>query len=247
MIYVITAWYNEQSLANLFLSHYCFADKIIILLDESNNDDSLEIINNYKNTEVRRLSMPHGMDDALKQFQINETYNSITAKDSWVIIVDADEFVYLPQQGLKEYLSQIESDVVKVDYYQIYQHKTENSLDLNLPVFSQRRYGKKTVNLKASWEKPCIARTLKSLKWAPGHHDVMSNNIPPCRIDNKLLLGAHWAMAEVDLAIARRILGRRNRMSPSNLQRGFSHHNFKITEQDIIDECRQNNDCPLIF
>ena len=246
MIYVITAWYNEQFLANLFLSHYSFADKIIILLDESNNDNSTQIISRYSNAEIRKLSMPHGMDDALKQAQINKTYNSIIDKNRWVIIADVDEFIYLPQQGLNEYLSQITVDIVKVDYYQMYQHKTENKLNIDSPVFLQRRHGKQII-AKANWKKPCIARTSRPLKWSPGHHDVMANSVPPCIIDSRLLLGAHWSMADIDLAIDRRINGRRNRMSPENLQCGFSHHNFKITAQDIIDECNENNNCPLIF
>ena len=48
MITVISAWYNEEFLASLFLKHYSFADKIVILLDESTNDHTVEMINLFK-------------------------------------------------------------------------------------------------------------------------------------------------------------------------------------------------------
>jgi len=249
MITVVTAWYNEAFLADLFLSHYSFADKIIILLDELNNDNSLEIIKKYSNIEVKKLLMPDGMDDALKQLQINQTYINLADKPGWVIIADADEFIYFPQNGMKNYLAQSIHDVIKVDYYQIYQHKFEKPLNHITPVFEQRRCGKKVVNLNASWEKPCIARTGLSLNWTPGHHDVVTivKRSTPITISDKKLLGAHWAMADIDLAIERRIAGRKNRMSKNNLARGFSNHNFKITKEQIIKECEQNSSCPQIF
>lgn len=238
MITVITCWYNEEFLSNLFLSHYSFADKIIILLDENNNDNTLNIINKNNNIEIKTLKMPDGMDDQLKQDQINNEYKTIN--DGWVIIADADEFIYLPEQGMSSYLKNIKEDVVKIDYFQMYQHKNENPLNQVTPVFEQRRYGIR--NGLDRWIKPAIARANIGIKWTVGHHEISTLNIHPIP-----LFGAHWAMADIDLAINRRISGRKNRMSQNNYNYRYSNHNFRITEEEIETICQKNNNCPLVF
>lgn len=237
MITVITAWYNEEFLSNLFLSHYIFADKIIILLDQNNTDNSIDYISKFKNTTIKKLEMPEGMDDRLKQDQINREYRKID--DGWVIIADADEFIYLPKNGINNFLETVKEDTVKIDYFQMYQHVTEKPLDSMTPVFQQRRYGMR--NGFSRWQKPAIARTGQYIFWEPGHHGNNSDPHP------EMLKGAHWAMADVNLAINRRIKGRRDRMSPENLAIGFSRHNFEITEEQIKEICKKYNNCPRVF
>jgi hypothetical protein len=240
MITVITAWYNEEFLANLFLKHYEFADKIIILLDENNSDDTEFVIDKYRNIEVKTLKMPFGMDDGLKQEQINNEYKSI--KDGWVIIADADEFIYFVSHDMLSYLEVIDTNdhIIKVDYFQMYQHKTEKRLNIMDPIFDQRKYGIR--NGMERWKKPAVARANKNLIWTVGHHEVNTTNIHV-----PMLIGAHWAMADIDLAIERRIHGRRNRMSPNNYATGRSNHNFNISEDQIKRTCRLYQDCPLVF
>lgn len=250
MITIISAWYNEEFLAPLFLKHYDFADRIIILLDEGTNDGTLDIIKNFMHdgsfTSFRRLAMPNGMDDLLKQYQVNKQYRQI--KKGWVIEVDADEFIKVPDVGMKEYLGGIEADVVKLEFWQMYQHKTESSLNNYDPVFEQRRYGKKYVYHKKGvperWNKPCVIRAGKGLIWGVGHHTVNAENN---QFHNDMIPAAHWYMADADFAIERRIRGRKNRMSAENYKHGLSFHNFKITVQRIKEECAANKNCQRVF
>jgi len=242
MITVITAWYNEEFLSNLFLSHYSFADKIIVLLDESNDDGTLQVIEKYKDlVEVWKLSMPNGMDDQLKIKQMNIAYEGI--ESGWVIFADADEFIYMPPT--EEYLKNERTDVICVDYYQMYQHKSEFLLNSVDPVFEQRRYGKKEfiAGTTATWMKPCIGRAGIGLVWGPGHHTVNSKNIHL----TEYLRGAHWHMADANLAITRRINGRKKRMSQENIRLQSSVHNFTITAQEIMDFCESRMDSELVF
>lgn len=246
MITIITCWYNEEFLANLFLRHYSFADEIIILLDESNDDNTRRVvckfINGFTNAPevtVKRLNMPNGLNDKLKQEQINSEYKAVT--DGWVIIADADEFIYIPEGGLHKFLS-ITSDVVKVDYLQMYQHETETVFNSEQPVFEQRRYGKR--NGLERWRKPAVARAGKNFSWMVGHHHI---NAKPYQFHNEMLLGAHLSMADVDLAIKRRIYGHRNRQSEENYKAKLSVHNWKITEQKIREICFENKTCNRVF
>ena len=146
MITILSAWYNEEFLARLFLEHYRFADQIIILLDQSTNDDTIDIIKEFIDSPTydtfisfRTLKMPNGFDDKLKQEQVNQQYLKI--KKGWVIEVDADEFIYPPAFGLQNFLNTVEENIVKVEFWQMYQHKTESSLNKEDPVFKQRRHG----------------------------------------------------------------------------------------------------------
>ena len=246
MITVITAWYNEEFLASIFLRHYLFADEIIILLDESNSDDTVRLLNGYKKRfdvpvlTIKILDMPNGMDDRLKQKQINDEYKSID--NGWVIIADADEFIFIPYGGIHLFLGKVAADVVKVDYFQMYAHESESPLNKDQSVFEQRKYGKR--NGFERWKKPAVVRAGKNFKWAVGHHEISAARY---QFHNEMLLGAHWYMADTDLAIKRRILGRKNRMSRKNHEAQLSAHNFNITEDDIINECRENINCPLVF
>lgn len=245
MITVITAWYNEEFFAPLFLSHYRFADRIVVLLDESTNDGTLDVINSFKENnafpvvEVRKLMMPFGLDDKLKQKQLKAAYKSV--EEGWVILVDIDEFLQIPKGGLKEYLGQVEADVVKVDYIQMYQHESENSLNRIDPIFEQRKYGKR--NGLARWKKPAIARAGCNIAWSVGHHEVNVDS----NICDKMILGAHLNMADVDLAIFRRINNHKIRQSPANYKSGLSAHNWNITEGKIRAICEENKNCEKIF
>jgi hypothetical protein len=246
MITIISAWYNEEFLARLFLNHYSFADQIIIMLDESTNDDTVNMITGFgmKNKtpeiDIKTLAMPNGMDDSLKQAQINTQYSNINI--GWVIIVDADEFIYIPDGGMSHFLNRVSVDVVRVDYFQMYQHASENKLDTDRPIFEQRRHGKR--NGLERWKKPAVARAGKNLSWAVGHHEITAVRN---QYHDTMLTGAHLYMADYKLAVERRIKGRKDRMSLENRQAMLSAHNFGITEQQIYAECDSNSNCNQVF
>ena len=245
MITVISAWYNEEFLAPLFLDHYSFADRIIIMLDESTNDDTIFRIRDCMDVagnmiSVRRLKMPNGMDDKLKQKQVNYQYGKI--KEGWVIEVDADEFIKVPEMGMRAYLKEVEADVVRLEFWQMYQHKTECVLNNCTPVFEQRKHGKK--NGFERWNKPCVVRAGKDIAWTVGHHEIIANKN---QFHNEMIPAAHLYMCDVGLAVDRRINGRKNRMSKENYMNKMSCHNFNIKAQDIINECEANQNCQQVF
>ena len=243
MITIISAWYNEEFLAPLFLEHYSFADRIIIMLDESTNDGTIDEIKKFMSRDsfisFRKLHMPDGLDDKLKQRQMNEQYRQI--EKGWVIEVDSDEFIKIPEIGMKPFLSEIKEDVVLVMFWQMYQNsQVEKPLDNVTPVFEQRQHGIR--NRFRRWNKPCVVRAGRNYAWGVGHHDI----VPPRNISSKLLFGAHWSMADTDMAIARRIYGHKNRQSKANYQNRLSVHNHKVTEEEIINKCDSYKNCPPV-
>jgi len=237
VITVITPWRNEEFLAPLFLKHYDFADQIIILLDESTDDGTIDKIQySGANTiiSVKKLEMPAGFDSYLSKKQIDEQYSRI--KNGWVILVDADEFIKIPEMGMREYLSNVEAGVIEIMFWQIYQHKTENRLNDYTPVFEQRKHGIRT--RREIWNKPCIVRAGKGYEWDVGHHNIH----PYINIHNEFLPGSHWAMADVDLTIIRRILGHVDRQSEADIRAGID---LITSEEEIINICNEYKDCPV--
>lgn len=238
MISVVTAWYNEEFLAPIFLNHYRYAEKIYVLVDEGTTDLSPTIALAYPNVVLQSLRMPEGMDDVLKQEQINEVYDSIVG--GWVIAVDADEFIKEPMCGMADFLKTEFDHVVKVRFYNMYQHTTEDILNQRDPVFEQRRHGVPWAKIGF---KPCIARSGTIDGWHPGVHNINGKG----RYSQTELIGAHWRMADMGLALERRIAGRRDRMSQANVRRKLTTHDFDITKEAIIEDCITHQDCPLVF
>jgi hypothetical protein len=241
MITVVSCWYNEEDFAWLFLRHYGkFADKIVVLLDQDTNDKTLEVIRHFQDLDidVKPLIMPNGLDDKLKRNQINAEYKR--HQEGWILIADSDEFVIEPSCGMGAYLNNVKADAIRIDYIWMYQHKSEEPLNLYEPVLKQRKHGKR--NGLERWKKPALVRAGKNIEWSYGHHEVSTNNF-----HDEMLLGVHWSMADVNLAMKRRINNHRNRMSEENKRAGLSVHNYTITEEKIKDICNQHNDCPRVF
>lgn len=259
-IEVITMWYNESFLAHLFLEHYKFADKIHIFYDEDTTDNTLDIISKFTNVNVIPFRFPDKMDDIIKVAKLNKLCLELDC--DWVISVDADEFVFPLPLGLdiREALAQeSEYDVLFAQLWQVYRHHSDGDLNQSLPAVQQRRHGDPNVTegINAMYVKPIIVRPRAKIQWQPGCHalkkkkglanvwEKIAGNKPT--ISPRLLYGSHWAMADPDFAVDRRIKGRKERQSRVNLEKKLTEHQHHITEEKIRMECRQHLDDPILF
>ena len=257
---VITMWYNESFLAPFFLEHYKFADKIHLLYDEDTTDNTLEIVSKYANVHVIPFRFPDMMDDVIKAEKISSLYSTLDC--DWAIMVDADEFVFpLPLgRDIREALErEADSDLIYAQIWQVYRSRTDEDLDPAVPAVPQRRHGDPnvTVGMNAWYVKPIVVRPSAGVEWRPGCH-TLKRKRGLAKIVNRLvgkrpspsphrLYGTHWAMADATLAIERRIRGRRERQSRRNLERNLTSHNHNVTEAQILSECLQHQDDPLLF
>lgn len=240
-IAIITMWRNEEVFAPLFLRHYQdFAD-IYVLLDSDTSDNTEDICSDYGAT-VTPFTFPDGMNDRIKIDQYNKTAGSL--EHDYVVGLDADEFIFKPVD-LKAYIEKKRPDVQRVAFYQIYQHKDENPVNILDPVFKQRVHGDPSLDAwRSLYVKPCIKRRGLNAYWEPGCHTLMINEPNPA--EGKLWIGAHWAMADVELAVKRR-LATKNRQSQFNLSRGYTVHNHHVTEEEIRSACKAHENDPRIF
>jgi hypothetical protein len=247
-IEVIVMMYQEATLAPLFLDHYSFANKISVLLDVDTTDNTKGICNQFPNAEVHPFKFPDMMDDEIKQYAINRA--ALMSKADWLIVVDADEFVFNPDLAstVPAYLSVVPEPIVYADMWQIYRHKTEKPIDSSKPALLQRRHGDPDTDnlpLHHAYKKPCVVRGGFGIQWIPGVHMLThGQNLP---VSKRRLKGTHWAMADADLAIQRRIYGRKLRQSQNNLKKKLSFQNHEITEEQIKAECNAHENDPKLF
>ena len=246
-ITVVSRWCNDEMIAPFFLDHYSYADEIIILLSQETTDNSKETISNYPNTRIVEFEYTNGIFDGKESTdQMESVINQVTT--NWIIAVDADEFVW-PNgfKDIREVLCDIDENIIYADMWQVYRHRTEMDLDPTLKAIWLRRHGdpNRTDGENARYCKPIVFRSGLNLKWGIGFHDFELN--PIVQISKERFDGAHWMMADPELAIVRRLRGRKEKVSKRNIKNKWSNNNFDITEEEIKRICNEHLDDPQLF
>ncbi len=232
---IITCMYNEEFLLPFFLKHYDWVDKITILFGEDSTDESKSILEKNPKVEIIPLTMPNGIDDGIKTEKINEAY--LRSNAEWVLILDSDEFAFLGRDDLNRIGS--EYNLARISFPHVYRHQSEGDLDLSRPVEEQRRHG----YLAQEYIKPSLARGGQDLLWNVGAHGVTGKY----RINPGIFSGAHWANADPCFCIERRIKGRKERLSPTNIEKKWGHGNFSISRESISAECKAHENDPEVL
>lgn len=230
-IAVISCWYNEEMLAKLFLKNHAYADRIFILLDKNSSDASDKILRcNDTVRVVQSVDMHGGLDDLEKINSINVLAQSLAGEFDWIVAVDADEFVHC---DIRSILEQSHFDTHNLKMWDVFRHKDEADFDSDGEL-SQRKHG------VFHGVKPCIVRPKRDTAWSVGCHDL--NN--KMRVGDDIV-GSHWRSADPVIALSRR-LSRRSRASAANRSRNFGYHNYDVTEESILTECKVHLNDPLI-
>jgi len=245
-ITVISRWFNEAMLAPFFLSHYAYADEVIILLDEATNDGTAEIISGYPNAKIRNYKLPGKINYGFTTRLVGQA--AATVDSDWIMAPDTDEFIFSAGNGdVRTALSRADGNLIYMDMWQVYRHWTERDLDSSWPIVLQRRHGdpNRTVGWNGIYRKPIIVKSGLGISWWPGFHRHYDN--PKIQVSHTRFDGAHWIMADVNLAIARRMRGRRELQSEENLRHKWGFQNFDITEEKIRAECAAHLNDPQLF
>ena len=245
-IIVISMWYNEAFLAPFFLSHYGYADEIRIIIDSDTSDDSQQICSKYPNVKTEEFTYPNMYDCRLHVEKVSELASHLDC--DWIIAVDADEFIFPEMlEPVSEFLKRQKGNLVYAKMWQVYRHRTENDLDPTKPAIWQRRHGDPNPNkgFEKLYNKPIIVKPEAKVIWKLGFHSYHKNNI--VKVADEKFIGTHWKMADIGMAIERRIKDRRERMSRRNLERGWGRQDHQITENKIREECERHLDDSKIF
>lgn len=245
-IVVITVLYNEEFLLPFFLRHYQWVDEIHVLLDSDTNDRTLDICQTDPKVRVRVFTFPDMMDAIIKQGHIHELFYSLDC--DWVIVADCDEFIFpIPYEDPRGAFDRLNGNVATAHMWPVYRHRTDPDLNPDLPPMWQRRNGDPdmTKGFNYAYIKPCIAKPETKIEWGLGCHDYHpKEDLVP---SDYMFYGAHWKMADPELAIIRRVANGRDRQSKSNLSAGYQISDHDIDEQQIKDECKLHLNDPRLF
>jgi hypothetical protein len=252
-IKVFAFFYNEECLAQFFISHYRFADCIHAFLSRS-TDRTREILSASSKVEIEDFEFPSGIDDFLKVQKLNDAIGQQETDFEWYIVLDADEFVWPAgdphAHRVHEFLAAIpaEENVLTARMWNVFRHKADADLDPSIePVVLQRRHGiadRSSVE-NSQYQKPIVIRPNHGFKFWAGHHALEPNS--SIRFSSQSFDGAHWGNADPAFCIKRRIQDRRDRQSQVNLKNGLGIQDHHVQESEILSLCAAHQTDPQVF
>lgn len=96
VVHVYAMCWNEEKILPYFLRHYGRIASKIFIYDNESTDRSVEVIRSYPNTEVIPFSTGRELNERRLTSIRNHAWKKSRGKADWVIVVDADEFLYHP-------------------------------------------------------------------------------------------------------------------------------------------------------
>ncbi len=242
-IKVICCFYNEAFLIPFFLSHYHFVDAIHAFVSPS-QDATRELLAADPRVTIDEREMSGGIDDDMKVAWINEALRQSDGH-AWHIVVDADEFIWPPNdpsaETVRAYLDTVPADDVAVRAMMqfVYRSETDTDLDVNVrPVVLQRRHG------VPFGLKPMVFRANQGAQLVPGNHYLVGRR--PCSETHEFH-GAHWQNADPSFAITRRVRDRAERISGVNLLMHHGTHHWGATVASVSQELDSHRQDPRVL
>jgi len=161
-IEVFVLCYNEEIILPFFLQHYCdFAN--VIIYDNESTDSSTAIAENFGAKVITYNTNKQIRDDVYLDIK-NSCWKESDA--DWVIVVDADEFIY--HKNLVEILKSTPESIIVPQGYEM--------ISEDIPKFEEKSI---TSHIKEGIKydnssKPCIfsPKKLKEINFTPGCHSA---------------------------------------------------------------------------
>jgi hypothetical protein len=239
-ITVLSKWFNEELLAPLFFKHYGYADEIRILLETDTSDRTREISKYYPWVKIIDVHNKFGYDDIENLVIFNRAILDI--KDGWIITPLADEFIFPENfEDPRQFLSRQTDQVVKAIMFHVYKHVSEGPIDYNEEVIPQRVHGRMDKDLRDYLIKPIIFRASAKAVLGIGLHTLVGDYT----YATERWVGAHWKMADREIAVRRRI-SNRNTFSERNHKKRYGRHDFHVTEPGIESELKAAENYPVL-
>lgn len=244
---IISRWFHEEYFAPYFLSHYSWADEIVIILEKSETDKSAEIIAQYPNARIQYCDFGGMINDHLQSDMMSDLAASMTT--DWVIRADGDELIFATGfEDPRAALARADGNVIEVLFHWIYRHVDDPDLERTVlsPVLQRRHGGAYTIypGMGATFTKPSIVRPESHIRWRPGEQSIHSESFPWTHRSTTHFEGAHWQMVDVDEAV-RRLLSAEARLSTENRANNWGVRRF--TEAQIRAFCAEHAHDPQVI
>ncbi len=254
-IFPLCMVYNEEKILPFFLRHYEHLPEIHVLFETDSDDRSHEILTAHPKVKIWPIHIPDGINDIAKVRLVNTFIHRLNYAD-WLYVVDSDEFIFPAKKEDDAYfLARQEAagaNVVMAFMYQVYRHETDADLDPTKPPVPQRMHGdpelfstkqEKNRDCNAHYIKPIVIKPASGIQFSPGNHLIVDS--AQIELSGEEYIGAHWQMADPELALDRR-LKRRARMSESNKRFAMGFQHWDVDENYIRKECRCRATSPFL-
>lgn len=236
-IAVVAPMYNEESMLPHFLRHYsCFADKIL-LLDNESTDGSVGIARCHPKVEVRKFKS-NGYDEQTVLDQIAAAKSELSHFD-WVLFPDIDEFVISqPMRMETKLLSETKADILECQGYCMMYRKQDPQFDLSAPIsrICGGYYPSKP------YSKPIIIRGRAKMHFGPGKHALIpGEGVVVSKPSSFVLIHAEM----IDFTLWRYRKNRRP-LSQKNIEMGWAIGHFCKTEEQHRQIWNAHLNIPLV-
>lgn len=227
-VWVYALCWNEAFILPYFLRHYLEFCERIVFFDNQSDDGSLEIIRSADKTEVRTYDTGGRLSD-LQYLRIkNECWKEARGEADFVIVCDADEFLYAPDP--LEYLK-----AAREAGCAILQPVGYEMMSSELPKRDGRLHQEVSRGYRSRWmDKMCAFQPgmLDEIGYAPGCHAArpLPAQARVHRSDGELKL-LHFRFLGPAYTIER-YTRRAARLSEINNAMGWGSH-YRSSEQDI--------------
>jgi glycosyltransferase involved in cell wall biosynthesis len=212
------------------MRHYSQFSKVILL--ENNSTDKTVDIGKALGAEIRSFNVKDEIDDSWYTYIKNNCWKESDA--DWVIIVDADEFVYSP--WLPDILSKTKHTIFAPDYYDMYSDlPPSGSGQIYDEVFMGRR-DKTKMNLFQP-------REIVEINYDPGCHVAKPTGNVSIAMSTDIRT-LHMRYLSIDYVLDRNRMGAQ-RLSALNRKMGWGYHfdfppekviaDFNEAKRDLID------------
>jgi glycosyltransferase involved in cell wall biosynthesis len=219
--------YNEATILPHLLRHYLnFCDKVCII-DNFSTDNSVNIVNSFKNTEVLSYNSNNELRDDIYIQVKNSVWKRSVGVADYVIVGDTDEFLY--HEDIQSYIQKAYDNGITIFKPKGYHMVGDEDLDLrpNDNIFEKVTQGVQTDVLNKMMMFDC--NKIKDINYSFGCH--MANPVGEVKLlDDGELKMCHYKFLGINDHLYKNNI-RRQRLSEFNKQYGLGTYYLFTDEQ----------------
>lgn len=222
-VHLYTLTYNEEKILPFFFQHYeSFVTKFIIYDNES-TDSTVKICKARKDTEIREWNSKRKMNSFTLSELRNKIWKDSIGKCDFIIVCDADEFLYTSKSNINEVL-----ELLKKNKFSVVKPIGFGMVSKDFPKFSSKKPITKQIRtgVRAPLMDKCVLfspKYITEMNFSLGSHYCMpEGRVKIYRDDFELL---HYKALGVEYSLERKNLFKK-RVPKKNLRMGISKHYF---------------------